>query len=130
MARVPLKPPAPLVCLFFQRTSNSACQVTRSFCKARSPRLSSLAADGSTTRRKKEGRGGQNHESQQQQTPTPNPNNIRFVMNEKGFNLFWENYHRAFQWQQNSHASHWKARAKALEVENSLLRDFIHRGVL
>ncbi|XP_034243521.1 gem-associated protein 8-like [Thrips palmi] len=50
-------------------------------------------------------------------------------MNEKGFNFYWENYYRAYEWQQNSNVSHWKARVKALEVENSLLRDFIHRGL-
>lgn len=50
-------------------------------------------------------------------------------VNEKGFELYWENYHRALEWFNNSNISHWKARAQALEVENALLRDFIRREV-
>ena len=48
-------------------------------------------------------------------------------VNENGFKLFWENYNRAYEWQNSSRISHWQARARALEVENALLRDFIHR---
>ena len=51
-------------------------------------------------------------------------------VNENGFKLFWDNYHRAFEWQNSSNLSHWQARARALEVENALLKDFIRREVI
>ncbi|XP_026283524.1 gem-associated protein 8-like [Frankliniella occidentalis] len=50
-------------------------------------------------------------------------------MNEKGFNIYWQNYHRAFEWRNNSQMSHWKARARALEVENALLKGYIQKGL-
>lgn len=41
--------------------------------------------------------------------------------------MFWENYKCAFEWNNGSRVAHWKARAKALEAENAILRDFIQR---
>ncbi|KAJ1526931.1 hypothetical protein ONE63_008479 [Megalurothrips usitatus] len=48
-------------------------------------------------------------------------------VNQKGVSLFWENYKCAFEWNNGSRVAHWKARAKALEAENAILRDFIQR---
>lgn len=48
-------------------------------------------------------------------------------INEKGVNLFWENYQKALEWYNSSNTCHWRSKARALEVENALLRDFIQR---